>query len=159
MRRFDRADLRAAVHELLRTDLGATAVGRLCPRCASSTHGVPWARLADGTNPTLTIAYTDGLAAVAWSHHGPVGIDVERTGPPVEGYGDRASWTRTEALLKATGEGLARDPRDPDVIPDLPVQALTLPPGYVGHLAGGPAVVRLLGPGAARAGRSTRATR
>ena len=159
MREPARAGLRAAVHDLLRTDLGATEVGRLCPRCGSGAHGVPWVRLADGAAPRVSVSYTDGLAAVAWSHHGPVGVDVERTGPPVDGYGDRASWTRTEALLKATGEGLARDPRDPGVVPDLPVQALALPPGFVGHLAGGPAVVRLLGPTAGPAGRSSPATR
>jgi hypothetical protein len=138
----DRAKLRLLGEEILRTETGATRIVRVCPRCGSDGHGRP---TAIGSAATVSLAYAAGLVAVAWSWTGPVGIDVEADGPPVEGFGDRLSWTRTEALLKATGQGLRRDPRD---LPDLPARTLDLPAGYVGTVAGGSVTWRLAGPAA-----------
>jgi hypothetical protein len=117
---------RRTAEELLLEATGARSIGRLCRWCGSSSHGRP---VALGTDAHVSISYADGLLAVAWSYDGPVGIDVER-----DLAEDRAGWTRVEALLKATGEGL----RDwPDVVlPDLPTSPLDLPPGYVGTIAG-----------------------
>jgi len=122
-----RPALRETAEALLREATGAARVVRLCPRCGSSAHGQP--RLV-GTELRASIAYAAGLVTVAWAE-GPVGIDVEPDGPPVDGVGDRLAWTRTEALAKATGHGLVTDE-----LPDLPTQQLPLPVGYVGTVAG-----------------------
>ena len=127
----DREDLREQLHDVLRTETGATRVVRLCPRCGSAGHGRPRALGTPGLH--VSLAYADGLGVVAWSHEGPVGVDVAVVGPPVGDFGDRRTWTRVEALLKATGEGLSRDPAD---LPDLPTADLALPAGYVGTVAG-----------------------
>jgi hypothetical protein len=137
-----RAMLRLLGEEILGAETGATRIVRVCPWCGSDRHGRP---TAIGSAATVSIAYAAGLVAVAWSWTGPVGIDVEADGPPVEEFGDRLSWTGTEALLKATGEGLRRDPRD---LPVLPVRSLDLPAGYVGTVAGGSVSWRLAGPAA-----------
>jgi 4'-phosphopantetheinyl transferase len=49
----------------------------------------------------VSLAHAGELAVVALARH-PVGVDVEA--------GDRTTWTRTEAVLKATGHGLDVDP-------------------------------------------------
>ena len=139
----DRATLRRLGEEILRAATGATRIVRVCPQCGSDGHGRP---TAIGSSATVSMAYAEGLVAVAWSWTGPVGIDVEADGPPIEEFGDRLSWTRTEALLKATGEGLRRDPRD---LPVLPTRTLDLPAAYVGTVAGGSVSWRVAGPAAA----------
>jgi 4'-phosphopantetheinyl transferase len=138
-----RDELRDALHALLRDEVGADRVVRLCPHCGSSGHGRP--RVLGVDPPHLSLAYADDLAVVAWSREGPVGVDVERDGPPVGDFGDRQTWTRVEALLKATGEVLRRDPAD---LPDLPTVELDLPAGYVGTAAGTGVSWRLAGPAA-----------
>lgn len=140
---MDRAELRRQLHEILRTEVGARDVVRLCPRCAGTTHGRP--RVVAEDPPHVSLSYAEGLAVVAWSWAGPVGIDVERDGPDVGEFGDRLTWTRTEALLKATGEGLTRDPAD---LPDLPTRTLALPASYVGTVAGSDVSWRWAGPAA-----------
>lgn len=124
------SDLRGRAEDLLRAATGAQRVVRVCPRCGSSAHGRP---VALGTDARVSISYAGDLVAVAWSYDGPVGIDLEPVGPPVDGL-DRGEWTRVEALLKATGAGLHDWPRV--TLPDLPTAPLALPPGYVGTLAG-----------------------
>jgi hypothetical protein len=99
--------------------LGAK-VSRLCPHCGGSDHGRP--RLP---GRHLSLAYTAGLVAIAVADVG-VGVDVEATG--------QLAWTRTEAVLKLTGEGVRRDPStvgDDDAW----TLALTAPEGYVASLA------------------------
>lgn len=122
----DRGGLRELAEAALREATGATRVTRLCPRCGSSDHGQP--RLV-GSDLAASISYASGLALIAWGP-GPLGIDVEEDGPPVEGVGDRLAWTRTEALLKATGLGVAAEE-----LADLPTRTLDVP-GHVATLAG-----------------------
>jgi 4'-phosphopantetheinyl transferase len=118
---------------VLREELGAAAVGRLCPRCGSAEHGRPYVRVAEGPAPAVSLSYAEGLVAVAWSWAGPVGVDVEAAGPPVDGT-ERRDWTRAEAALKAGG--------------DPPLADLALPGGYVGTVAGREVSLRLAGPAA-----------
>jgi hypothetical protein len=127
-----RRELRGLIEEVVRREVGATSVVRSCLRCGSSDHGRPHALTGDGNPPYVSLSYTEGLAVAAWTWAGPIGVDVERTGPPVGEFGDRRAWTRAEAILKATGEGLSRDPRD---LPDMSTAPLALPDGWLGTVA------------------------
>ncbi len=122
---------RSLVEAALLQASGATSIGRLCPRCGSSDHGQPWVRGGEETT-YVSLSYTEGLTVAAWSSAGAVGVDVEREGAGDAGvYGDLATWTRAEAILKATGEGLRRDPGD---LPDVWSRPLTdLPPATSGR--------------------------
>lgn len=82
----------------------------------------------------MSISYADGLSAYAVAP-APVGLDIEMDGRPLDGFADRAAWTRVEATLKLTGVGLRRDPWHavPEGIETLPLTEL--PDGYVGTLA------------------------
>lgn len=115
--------MRDAVTDLL----GPTT--RLCPHCASTAHGRP--RTADGV--PLSLAYADGvvLVARATGAGGPVGVDVEAGGPEL------LAWTRVEAVLKAQGTGLRRDPADvgSDADEHVATAALDLPSGYAATVA------------------------
>ena len=114
----ERATLRAAAHERL----GGRGT-RLCPACASVEHGRPHVR-----GRHVSLAYAPGVVLIA-STTVPVGIDVEE--------GGELAWTRVEAVLKCTGEGLRRDPRDvgDDTAEGLSTQPLPLPAGWVGTVA------------------------
>ena len=129
----ERAVLRELAHALLRTETGALTVARLCPRCGSDSHGRPSVRLASGTAPDVSISYAGALVAVAWSWAGPVGIDVEEDGPPVDGV-DRRAFSTAEALFKAGVE--------------VPTVELQVPEGFVGAVAGTGVSWRLAGPAA-----------
>ena len=106
--------------------------GRLCPRCGSSGHGRPYVVTADGPAPQVSLSYAEGLVAVAWAD-GPVGIDIEDDGPPVDGV-DRRTWSRQEALFKADAE--------------VRTETIEVPEGYVGTVAGTGVSWRLAGPAA-----------
>ncbi|MFF1713233.1 4'-phosphopantetheinyl transferase family protein [Streptomyces sp. NPDC058268] len=136
LRRPADQELYAAAHTALRRRLGAyLGVGpatvelvRLpCPLCGAP-HGRP--AVAGGAGPHFSLSHTDGLALLAFADR-PVGVDVERL-PSVSVVADAAGslhpreqaelaglpaterplafarcWTRKEACLKGTGEGLA----------------------------------------------------
>lgn len=127
----ERRGLRQAIESLLRDEVGATGVHRLCGRCGSSDHGRPSVRLAEGPAPHVSWSYAAGLAAVAWTWVAPVGIDVEAT----DDVRHRADWTLTEAVVKATGEGLTGRPAAAPATEEIWTSRLTLPTSYVGHLA------------------------
>jgi 4'-phosphopantetheinyl transferase len=107
-------------------------VTRLCPQCGSATHGRP--HITGRHDLHVSISYADGLAVVAIADH-PVGVDVEADGPAPSGFVDRAEWTRAEAALKLTGEGVRRDPWEPVAAGIETVPLIQLPAGYVGTLA------------------------
>lgn len=111
-----RAELRAAAHDHLRV-----RVTRLCPRCGSTDHGRPHAR---GTH--LSLAYAPGVVVVARAGT-PVGVDVEP--------GPRSTWTRLEAVLKCTGEGLVREQVGSDEEEGVHTRPLPLPAGWTGSVA------------------------
>lgn len=124
-----RAVRRRLVDTWLSAEVGQ--VSRLCPACGSSDHGRP--RLTGPKPRHLSLAYADGLALVAVADRA-VGVDLERAGPAPEGFADRQAWTTYEALVKATGEGIRRDPADLDRI-DAQTAWLSLPAPYVGTVA------------------------
>jgi phosphopantetheinyl transferase len=128
----ERAALRELAHALLREELGAVGVGRLCPRCGSGDHGRPHVVVPGGAAPRVSLSYAVGLVAAAWAD-GPVGIDIEMDGPPVDGL-DRRAWSRREALFKADAE--------------VRTAVIEVPDGFVGTVAGTGVSSRLAGPAA-----------
>ena len=108
--------------DLVTWHVGTTLeIRRRCPRCGSTAHGQPFVT-DDVVHVSLSRA--PGLALAAVSTAGPVGVDVEQAGRaafpgfedvalhPQEGSREPTlTWVRKEALLKATGWGLAVDPR------------------------------------------------
>jgi 4'-phosphopantetheinyl transferase len=178
--------LRSTASSLLGIGTREVPLDATCPRCGEP-HGKP--RLPGG-EVDLSISHAGGLAVLAYTTTGPVGVDVEpETAAPrlpelsrrvltsaeqaevaaiPEAERPRALlryWTRKEAILKATGEGLGGDMTTiaisrPDESPSV-VQArthrpvhlhdLALPPGYVGSVAVlGPRVVVDVAEAAAR---------
>ncbi|MGW6054717.1 4'-phosphopantetheinyl transferase family protein [Streptomyces sp. NPDC055189] len=137
LRRPADQELYAAAHSALRRHLGdclsvdpaAVELVRLpCPLCGDP-HGRP--AVAGGAGPHFSLSHTDGLALLAFADDRPVGADVEKL-PSADVLADVATslhpreqeelaelpaaerplafarcWTRKEAVLKGTGEGLA----------------------------------------------------
>jgi hypothetical protein len=103
-------------------------VSRLCPHCGGADHGRP--RLP---GRHLSLSYAEGLVTIAVAQVS-VGVDAEADGPAPAPFADRLAWTRAEAVLKLTGEGVRRDPA---TVRDDEAWTLTLrtPSGYVATLA------------------------
>ena len=126
--------LRVAVAAATGCAARAVTVRRDCARCYRP-HGRP---VLPGTDLHASISHSGEVVAVALTRLGPVGVDVEAEVAidhealhpqllgPGEQVGDLAefyrTWTRKEAVLKATGDGL----RVP--MAALPVAAPSQPP-------------------------------
>jgi 4'-phosphopantetheinyl transferase len=125
--------LRTAVAERIGGTAQAVAFDRTCATCGSHRHGKP--TVAGHRDLSVSLSYAGGLVVVALSRAGEVGVDVEVVDDSdFEGFnvvtldpsetpaldalsGDRLAraraqvWARKEAVLKASGHGLAVDPR------------------------------------------------
>jgi 4'-phosphopantetheinyl transferase len=150
--------LRVAVADRTGTQAGAVRLDRSCDRCGE-LHGRP--RLP-GTGLYPSISHSGDVVAVALTDRGPVGIDVEAMSsrnyeplvprvcrpeerPHVARAADfYAYWTRKEAVLKATGDGLRRPMNTIAVTPPPDAPALlalgdSLPPAcQMADVAAGP---------------------
>jgi 4'-phosphopantetheinyl transferase len=121
--RVDATDLLLAE---AREILGRAAfVEHRCVQCGSEDHGRPY--LVGEPQLCVSLARADGLSIVALTEVGPVGVDLERDDAGgFDGFAQAALhpderartpqeatrvWVRKEAVLKATGRGLAVDPR------------------------------------------------
>ena len=127
--------LRLVLADCWSLDPAAVALTFTCARCGGP-HGRPLAVPPEGAAPVhLSLAHAGDRVLVAASQLGPVGIDVEleRARPsrastrsrwprksvrgshrsrPTDATAARTrSWVRKESVLKATGNGLACDPR------------------------------------------------
>ncbi|MGY1642995.1 4'-phosphopantetheinyl transferase family protein [Geodermatophilus sp. SYSU D00703] len=168
----------AVVRAVLGTALGVPpaelAVDRTCPECGAD-HGKPC--LADAPGLHLSVSHSGSCVVVAVRAGSPVGVDVEEVGRFGPGeldvlaeetlaaeerdrlarlpVADRPAafttyWTRKEAVLKSTGQGLGAPlgglvvspPSDPprvlrwDDDPSVWLRDLPAPPGLAGALAG-----------------------
>ncbi|HEX7112934.1 MAG TPA: 4'-phosphopantetheinyl transferase superfamily protein [Mizugakiibacter sp.] len=144
-----------AAHAALRRILGryVGVAAATLPLYASGT-GKPMLALADA--PAFNLSHAGGLALLAVGHVRALGIDVEAVRPlpdaellarrcftPAECVAIAATapqrralavmtcWTRKEALLKATGDGLGRDPAGIHVGADAGPRRVAVPAG--GH--------------------------
>lgn len=149
----DRGDADRLLEDLLGGLTGPHPVRRLCPWCGAADHGRPV--LAGRSEPHLSIGRAGALTVVAVCDTAPIGVDVERADaadpalpPPL---GAAVTWVRTEALLKATGDGLRVDPgtvqlsgpeQEPELLgwpgpdrPDVCLRDVETAPGFVAAVA------------------------
>ena len=135
-RRFvtSRTLLKAMVGQLSDTPPALVRLNYDCPVCGRS-HGRPVViEPQAAARWYVSISHTDTLVMVAATVAGPVGVDieriaatgfdgfdqvaltfrerteVERAAPTTQAWARAVYWTRKEAILKATGRGLAVDP-------------------------------------------------
>jgi 4'-phosphopantetheinyl transferase len=132
---------------------------RTCFTCGRPGHGKPRVSGMD-CRWHFSLSHAEDRVVVALSSVGPVGVDVESTRseiddlaalvlhasePPVAGEDLLRVWTRKEALLKATGEGLARPMSHIDLTTEAPrflVRDIACGDGYVCSVALGLARMR-----------------
>jgi 4'-phosphopantetheinyl transferase len=127
--------LRAAVGAWMGMVADTVVIRSACASCGGTDHGRPYVAAVPGTlpRPHVSVAHAGDVAVVALTEAGPLGVDVEPTDAahfdrfdevaladteaarvtgPARGPGARTrTWVRKEAVLKASGFGLATDPR------------------------------------------------
>lgn len=171
-RAWAEAALATLAADAWRCALDLVTIGRHCSTCGGGGHGSPRVHGPHDRIGHASISYTPGLIAVAFLVDRPgvsgqgLGIDiarvdleafagVERTamaGAELEHWRGLPSeaqlqalaqaWTAKEAILKASGEGLTRDPREVPVLgtrprsSGIPWAPIPVPPGYAGAIAG-----------------------
>lgn len=142
---------RRRLARLIGTSPSALHFDRSCEHCGDPRHGRP--RLRDG-GPQFSISHSADRVLLAVHSDRPIGADVERIGrnvdrirryvlhpdepPDTAGLELLRLWVRKEALIKASGHGLARAmttinlAADPDgcEVADIPADA-----GYVAAVA------------------------
>jgi len=111
---------RQVLGELSGQDPRALVFDRTCTHCGHPTHGKP--RLVGGPWQ-FSLSHTADRVLLAVAEDCPVGVDIESADakvtdvsrlilhpdePPVTGVKLLRIWVRKEAVLKATGHGLAR---------------------------------------------------
>jgi len=156
-----RVAARSAADDLIRNEvaawLGASVdevdVGRLCPHCGSAEHGRPLitGRYA-AQAPRVSVSRAGGRLVVALTDEGPVGVDAvtlaEVTGAAARRSADALQlpqdtpedtladeWARAEAVLKATGQGLAVDPSEARRVPGVRCTRVALDPALACQVA------------------------
>jgi 4'-phosphopantetheinyl transferase len=139
--------LRSAVSAATGVPAGDVTVERTCPRC-----GQPhWRPTLPGTGLHASVSHSGERVAVALTRVGPVGVDVERiadvdtaglartvlhpdeTAATTEDF--YVYWTRKEAVVKATGDGLGAGLSAVHVSPPDGQPALLAYPGQPGLVA------------------------
>lgn len=142
--------LRSTMAELLGDAADDIELHQRCERCGGA-HGRPTITVAGRTGPHVSMAHAGGIVVVAVAPQ-PVGVDLEPTRDDVDSDHDLVAWVRTEAVLKATGQGLDVDPRllgisgpdgpprleswsGPGRRPAIRLADLDIAPGFVGCLA------------------------
>ncbi|MFF1253521.1 4'-phosphopantetheinyl transferase family protein [Pseudarthrobacter sp. NPDC058329] len=99
--------LRRAVARISGVSTADLRVLRTCRRCGSDRHGKPW---FPETDVHASASHSGWFVAVAVAAR-PVGIDIEAIAAHASGEWGLDEWVRVESVLKATGDGLAVDPR------------------------------------------------